>query len=95
MASRVKQNLQLGLNAHAREDAMYFLWLAKDPAQALERAKVNWTLQHEIDDARLLIDAADAAGQPAEAVPVLTWMKEKAIVVPTLTIPAAILALAK
>lgn len=95
VAARVRQNLQLGLKAHAREDAMYFLWLAGDPAQALERAKVNWTMQHEIDDARLLIAAADAAGQPAEAISVLAWMKAQAIVVPTLTLPASISALAK
>lgn len=93
--AQVTQNLQIGLKAHAREDAMYFLWLAKEPAQALERAKINWALQHEIDDMRLLIDAADAAGQPAEALPVLAWMKEQGIVVPSLTLPASISAIAK
>lgn len=95
VAARVKQNLQLGLNAHAREDTMYFLLLAKDPVQALERARVNWALQHEIDDARLLIAAADAAGQPAEAMPVLLWMKEQTIAVPSLTLPPSIRALVK
>ena len=93
VAGRVKMNLQLGLNAHSREDAMYFLLLARDPVQALERAKVNWALQHEIEDAALLLNAADAAGQPAEGVPVLTWMRENKIVVPNLTIPASIKAL--
>ena len=95
MATRVKLNLQLGLNAHAREDAMYFLLLANDPAQALERAKVNWALQHEIDDARLLITAAAAAGKPAEAMPVLDWMKANRIVVPSLVLPPEILVLQK
>jgi tetratricopeptide (TPR) repeat protein len=94
VAGRVKQNLALGLNAHSREDAMYFLLLAKSPAQALERAKVNWALQHEYDDARLLIAAADAAGQPSEALPVLAWMKEQDIVIPSLHLPDAIRAVA-
>ena len=95
VAARVKLNLQLGLNAHSREDAMYFLLLAGDPAQALERARVNWALQHEIEDARLLLQAADAAGQPVEGLPVLAWIKANKIAVPSLTIPASILALAK
>ncbi len=94
VAARVKQNLALGLNAHAREDAMYFLLLAKAPGQALERAKVNWALQHEFDDARLLISVADAAGKPAEALPVLAWMKAQNIVVPSLTIPDSVRAVA-
>ncbi len=94
VAARVKQNLALGLNAHAREDAMYFLWLANKPAQALERAKANWALQHEFDDARLMIAAAAAAGQPTEALPVLAWMKEQQIVVPSLTLPASVRAVA-
>ncbi len=94
VAARVKQNLALGLNAHAREDAMYFLFLAKTPTQALERAKVNWTLQHEFDDARLLLEAADAAGQPVDALPVLAWMKDQKIVVPSLAVPASIRAVA-
>jgi tetratricopeptide (TPR) repeat protein len=95
VAARVRQNLALGLNAHAREDAMYFLLLAGNPTQALVRARINWALQHEIDDARLLIKAADAAGQPAEALPVLAWMKDEKIVVPSLTLPASVQGVAR
>ena len=95
LATRVTQNLALGLTAHAREDALYFLLLARDPVRALDRAKVNWALQHEIDDATLLLTAADAAGQPAAALPVMDWIKSNAITVPRLTIPASIAALAK
>ncbi|MEO8241429.1 MAG: tetratricopeptide repeat protein [bacterium] len=94
LAARVKLNLQLGLNAHSREDAMYFLLLANDPVQALERAKVNWALQHEFEDASLLLAAADVAGQPAEALPVLQWMTENNITAPALTIPASVARLA-
>lgn len=95
LATRVTQNLQLGLTAHAREDAMYYLLLARDPVQALDRARTNWALQHEFEDATLLLTAADAAGQPAAAQPVLDWIKANNITVPRLTIPASIAALAK
>lgn len=94
LADRVQLNGELGLDAHAREDAMYFLFLANNPEKALERARSNWALQHEIEDAQLLIDAAVAAGRPAEARPVLEWMKREGVVVPALDIPDAVRAAA-
>ena len=88
LARRVTQNLDLGLSSHAREDGLYFLLIADDPAAALERAQVNWAMQHEIEDARLLIDAAIAAGQPDAAAPVAEWVAAQGIVVPVLQLPA-------
>ena len=90
LAKRFQLNLDLGLTAHAREEAMYYLHIAHDPATALARAEVNWALQHEIEDARLLIDAAMAANQPAAALPVVQWMDLEHISVPTLRIPDAV-----
>ena len=90
LAKRFKLNLDLGLTAHAREEARYYLQIAHDPATALQRALVNWGLQHEVDDASLLIDAAMAAGQPAAALPVLQWMAAERVVIPSLTIPDAV-----
>ena len=90
LAKRFKLNLDLGLTAHAREEARYYLQIAHDPATALQRAQVNWGLQHEVDDASLLIDAAMAAGQPAAAQPVLQWMAAEGVVIPSLTIPDAV-----
>lgn len=87
LARRFKLNLDLGLTAHAREEARYFLEIAPDPVLALRRAEVNWALQHEFEDAQLLIDAAMAAGKPQAAAPVLAWMTEQAISVPILRIP--------
>ena len=92
---RFRLNLDLGLTAHAREEAQYFLYVAPDPALALTRAKINWGLQHEVDDLRLLIKAAVAAGQPAAAAPALRWMADTGIVVPALDIPDAIREAAK
>jgi Tetratricopeptide repeat len=92
LATRAQRSLDLGFVAHAREEAMFYLMIAADPARALERAAANWALQHEYDDARLLILAADAAGNPAAATPVLTWMQEAGVDIPALTMPSSITA---
>ncbi len=93
LATRAQRSLDIGLTAHAREEAMFYLLLADDPARALERAQVNWMHQHEYDDARLLILAADAAGKPDAALPVLEWMQAAGIDIPALVIPASVAAL--
>lgn len=90
LARRFQLNLDLGLTAHAREEAQYFLLIAADPAQALARARVNWALQHEYDDARLLLDAAVAAGDPAAARPVVDWMAAQHVTAAALAIPDAV-----
>ena len=84
---RVKLNIDLGLVAHAREEADYFLRVAGNPDEALARAQVNWTQQHEYDDMRLLIAAAVAAGKPDAARPVAEWMASQRVRVPVLTLP--------
>jgi tetratricopeptide (TPR) repeat protein len=87
---RFRLNLDLGLTAHAREEARYFLEIADNPQLALARAEVNWKLQHEFEDAQLLIDSAVAAGDPAKAAPVLVWIKEQSVEAPSLRIPDAV-----
>ena len=84
LAKRFQLNLDLGLTAHAREEARYFLEIAHDPTLALQRAQVNWNLQHEFEDAQLLIATALNAGQPAAAKPVLDWAKEQNVTAPAL-----------
>ena len=80
--TRFRLNLDLGLTAHAREETMYFLDIAGDPELALTRAQVNWALQHEIEDAVLLVRAARAAGRPQAAQPVTEWMATAGVVSP-------------
>ena len=80
--TRFRLNLDLGLTAHAREETMYFLDIAGDPALALARAQVNWALQHEIEDAELLLRAARAAGEPDAAQPASDWMAQAGVVPP-------------
>jgi Tfp pilus assembly protein PilF len=95
LAVRAQRSLDIGLIAHAREEAMFYLMIADDPARALERATVNWGLQHEYDDARLLVLAAEAAGRPEAARPVLDWMQTAGIDIPALTIPPSVANLRK
>lgn len=87
---RFRQNIDLGLTAHAREETRFYLQVEPDPALALERARVNWDLQREIEDAQLLIDASVAANVPEAAEPVLRWMAAQSVSVPTLRIPDAV-----
>ena len=84
LSRRFRQNLDLGLTAHAREEARFYLEVERRPALALDRARVNWALQREVEDAQLLIDAALAAGTPEAAAPVLAWIAEQQIAVPAL-----------
>jgi tetratricopeptide (TPR) repeat protein len=61
---------------HLREEARYLLATGGDPALALRYAQDNWALQHEPWDARLLVEAAAAAGRPQAAQPVQAWMAQ-------------------
>ena len=64
-------------------------------AMALDRARANWAIQHEVEDAQLLIDAAVAAGKPEEARPVLDWIADEGLAIPALRIPEAVAAAAR
>ena len=56
-----------GEAVHRREQARFLLEVQQQPAEALRVARDNWRVQREPDDARVLIAAALAAGQPAAA----------------------------
>jgi tetratricopeptide (TPR) repeat protein len=63
-----------GDSVHLREEARFTLHLLDRPGEALELARRNWATQHEPADARILLEAAIAAGKPAGAQPVLDWL---------------------
>lgn len=90
LSRRFRQNLALGLTAHAREEARFYLAVERDPPLALARAQANWALQHEIEDAQLLIDAAVEAGEPAAAAPALRWIEANGLSLPALRVPEAV-----
>jgi Tfp pilus assembly protein PilF len=64
---------------HQKEEARYLLAVAGDPQRALPLAQANFAVQREPADARVLLEAALAAGQPAAAAPVLQWMADSGV----------------
>jgi tetratricopeptide (TPR) repeat protein len=71
-----------GTTPHLREEAIYVLRLRHEPQAALALAGANWQTQREPIDARLLLEAAAAAGDAAKAAPVLDWLKATATLEP-------------
>lgn len=62
---------------HQREEARYTLELLHQPAAALRLARQNWQVQHEPADIRILLEAAQAAGDPAAAQPALEFIRRQ------------------
>lgn len=71
-ASRIR-----GDSLHRREEARFALHVLKRPQEALALARENWDVHREPWDARIFLEAALAAGNPAAARPVLAWLREK------------------
>ncbi|GAB7125824.1 hypothetical protein JCM19000A_03310 [Silvimonas sp. JCM 19000] len=65
-----------GDRVHLREEAMFRLYLLKQPEAALKLAQANWQVQKEMADARILLATARAARQPAAAAVALQWLKQ-------------------
>ncbi|RYZ38200.1 MAG: hypothetical protein EOO71_25065 [Myxococcaceae bacterium] len=60
---------------HAREEARFALHVQMDAAKALKLAQVNWEVQHEPWDVRLLLEAALANHTPDAAGPALRFLE--------------------
>jgi tetratricopeptide (TPR) repeat protein len=75
MRERFAAAAQRGDRVHLREEARFALDVDGDPARGLVLAQQNWAVQKELADARLLAEAAVAAGQPAAAGPVIAWAR--------------------
>lgn len=61
---------------HQKEEARFALSVLGQAKRALPLASANYTLQREPADARVLLEAAVAAREPAAAEPVLRWLAE-------------------
>jgi Tfp pilus assembly protein PilF len=59
---------------YAREAARFALAVQQAPNLALQLARDDWAFQRAPEDARVLLEAALAAGKPAEARPVLDFI---------------------
>ena len=89
LRARHAANRARGDIVHRREAARFELWIEGHPAEALALARANWEVQREPADARILLEAADAAHDPAAAAPVVAWVRSSGIEDPTLRALAA------
>ncbi len=78
-AGRARQDV-----VHRREEARFTLELEGDAGRALTLAEANFAVQREPADARVLLEAAGAAKQPARAQPALSWLTQTGFADPTL-----------
>ncbi len=76
MAARFEALKQRGSYYFGREQARFALQLQHDPQAALTLAEQNWQVQHEPWDARVLLEAAQAAHRPRAAAPVLAFLQQ-------------------
>jgi tetratricopeptide (TPR) repeat protein len=74
MRARLAASRARGDAVHAREEARFVLAVDGDAPRALALATDNWRVQREPADARVLLEAALAAGDRAAAAPVLAWL---------------------
>jgi tetratricopeptide (TPR) repeat protein len=76
MAARFAAYIVRGTEFYGREQARFVLRLQHDPQAALVLATRNWEVQRAPQDVRVLLEAAQAAGQPKAALPVLTFLRQ-------------------
>jgi tetratricopeptide (TPR) repeat protein len=80
MHDRIAAAAERGDRVHMREEAMFVLAVDSDATRALALAKANWDVQKELADARILAEAATAAGDRAAAAPVLDWASANGVI---------------
>ena len=73
MRDRIAAAAARGDRIHLREEARFVLAVDRDARRALELALDNWHVQKELADARLLAEAAAAAG--SSAAEVRAWVR--------------------
>jgi Tfp pilus assembly protein PilF len=80
-----------GDTVHQKEEARFALAVLGQPQRAVQLAGENFAVQREPADARILLEAALAAGQPAAAQPALRWRADTGFRSPALDALAAAL----
>ena len=76
MSARFAALAQRGDDLFGREQVRFALHAQNDPATALDLAQQNWKVQRAPWDARVYLEAALAANQPAAARPVLDFLEQ-------------------
>lgn len=75
LAARFAASRERGTTVHVREEARFTLALLHDTQRALPLAQINWNVQREPADARILLECVLADKNRAAAQPVLDWLK--------------------
>ena len=75
MRDRIAAAAERGDRVHLREEARFALAVELDAARAVQLARDNWSVQKELADARLLAEAAVAAGDRDAVAPVSAWAR--------------------
>ncbi len=75
LRARFAASRRRGDTLHQGDEARFLLHLDDQPQAALILAKANWAVQREPRDARILLEAALASGQPETARPVVEMME--------------------
>ncbi len=75
LRARFEAARRRGDTVHRREEARFALALAGDPAEAVRLAKLNWAVQKEPADLRILARAASASGDTEAARLVRDWLR--------------------
>ncbi len=75
LASRYAAAQMRGDTVHQAEEARFALHVEKQADKALKLAQENWKVQREPRDARIFLEAAVAAKNPAAAIEVLQWLE--------------------
>ena len=68
-----------GDTVHQREQARFELALRGDPNTAVKLAMLNWAVQKEPADLRILVETAAASGDAASARTALDWIDKTGI----------------
>ncbi|HEY0489113.1 MAG TPA: hypothetical protein VGD30_06320 [Telluria sp.] len=79
LRSRFEAAALRGDSVHQREQARFELSLRGDPLAAVRLAKLNWAVQKEPADLRILADAAAASGDAEATRLVRAWIKQSGI----------------
>jgi Tfp pilus assembly protein PilF len=79
LAARFDAARRRGDATHQKEEARFALLVQGQSQRALALARENYALQREPADARILLEAALAARQPAAAAPALQWLADSGI----------------
>jgi hypothetical protein len=78
-----------GDTVHQREQARFELALRNDPQAAVKLAKLNWAVQKEPADLRILVESAAASGDREAAQTALDWIARTRLEDKTIAAPLA------